>query len=593
MQGFDYNNLGGGVNAGDAADSLKSSEAAELINWYPEFSRLRRRGGVRRITTAAWDDQIVSMFPLRKSDGTWVLIVGGSGKFGKLDGTTIVDVPFGSGVGPVVTARPWKHFVYKDYLYAVRRGGRLLRIGDNVLHAGFAAPTGAPTIAQGVAGTLAAGDYKAVYTFYQRATAYESNPSAVSNTLTLGANRTIDYTGIGVSTNPLVDARRIYRTLAGQSGVYFFVHEIDDNFTTSISGEQVAIADMGNSVSFKNGLPPDTLETGVIWNDRLFATDGRDLYFSELLLIEGFSGDLISVFPDDGHEIRGLHPFGDRLIIGKTNKMHYLVGTSKSNFELHTLSDRHGCKSHHSMASAEGRLFWYGSGKTVLISDGTVPRDVSKPKVKPYLEAIPDELEEFVIGAVFEEKHWYVLSIPDASGLTENRRVLVYNYKSDVWTVFEHPGNAPQFIGDFFTENFGHILYASFYDNQVSHYNDEDVGTDFGDPIEASVTFRKDHFGHPGLRKAFDQVWLLIPRVSGGTPLNLQVLADEIATPIVNRNLSLDIANSEWKAYKVPTWGQPATNLQLKLTYTGTPAVTLDGVHFEVGVLGRRPKQPI
>ena len=37
---------------------------------------------------------------------------------------------------------------------------------------------------------------------------------------------------------------------------------------------------------------------------------------------------------------------------------HYLVGTDPATFALLTLSDRHGCVSHHSMQSAEGYLFW-------------------------------------------------------------------------------------------------------------------------------------------------------------------------------------------------------------------------------------------
>lgn len=596
IQGFDYNDVGGGVDLGSAADSLLSKKMAALTNWYPYATSLKRRGGVSKLTTSAWNQHITSMFPLKLSTGAWALVVAGTGKFGKLDGSSIVDVPFASGA-PVIGSSvvPWKMLQYKDYLYAMRRGSSALwRIKDVASPAGIAAPTVASVIAQGAVGALPAGTYRVVYTFGNRATNYESNPSPESNALVLGASRKIDHTAIAVSSDPFVDFRRVYRTLENQIAVYFFAFELSDNTTTLFTGEQVVVQDLGSTVSFNNGLPPENLEWGVIFNDRLFVTDGTDLFFSETLLAEMFGSDVLTVFPDDGHKIRVLYAFGDRLIIGKTNKVHYLVGTSRATFAIHTLSDAHGVKSGHSMQSAEGSLFWYGSGKAVFRSDGISVKDIGTPEVAPILENIPAEMEEYVIGAVFPEKNWYVLSVPqadEADASTNNRKVLVYNYKDDTWTVFTHPSDAPQFIGEFFTSNYGQILYSTFYDGHLYHYNDEDYGLDFGNPISASFTTRADAFGAHGFRKSFSEVWLLIPRVAGGT-LRLEVLADELSAAVVDRTVSLDIANSGWKAYKLPTWTRPFTKGQMRGTYSGQTAVTLDQIHFDVDIMHRRPRQP-
>lgn len=587
----DYSDLGGGLNRGAAPSAIERREMQELRNWYPYSTRLRRRGGTRRLTsTAAWGVNITSMFPLKTGDGSWTLLTAGSQKFGKLDGTSITDLSKAGSVNPIAASNlPWIFFQYKDHAYAMRRGhSQLIRLTDTAYHAaGIVAPAAACTIADGGAGTLSAADYRAVYTYYNTATAIESNPSPVSNTLALGANKKINYTGITVSPNTFVNARRVYRTLPDQIGEYFFVFQISNNVDTTYSGEQVGVADLGRTVSFNNGVPPAGLEIGCVWNERLFASDGTDLFFSEFLLPECFSEDYISVFPDDGHVIRGLLAFGDRLIIGKTNKMHYLVGTDASDFALHTLSDAHGCKSHHSLKTAEGLMFWFGTGKAVFRSDGTSVHDISTPKVAPYLENVPDDLEEYVVGAVFPKLNWYVLALPQAAG-GNNAIVLVYNYKFGTWTVFDHPSDAPQFIGDFFDDNYGHILYATFYDGHLYHYNDETYGTDWGTNIEAVLRTKKDDFDYPGYRKFFRELWMLIPDVSGGQ-IKIEVFRDDVATAVIDRMASLDYPESAWKGYRVRHGRYPGSTMDLRLTYTGTTQLDLDALHFELGLLRRRP----
>lgn len=596
VQPYDYLDLGGGLNQGAAPSAIDPREMQELQNWYPYASRLRRRGGVRRLTTtSAWDTDITAMFPLKKSDGTWVLLVGGGAKFGKLDGTSVVDLPFGGSLGaPAPSTAPWVFFQYKNHAYALRKGyGTLLRLSDDVvLEAGMAAPAAACTIAQGAAGDLSAADYRAVYTDYNTDTGMESNPSPVSNVLSLGASKKIDYTGIAISANPFTNARRVYRALPNQQNEYFFVFQISNNVDTTFTGENVKVVDLGRTVSFRNGVPPAGLDVATIWNERLFASDGTDLFFSELLLAEAFSDDFISIEPDDGHVIRGLLGHGDRLIIGKTNKMHFLVGTDRSSFSVHVLTEAHGCKSHHSLKGAEGLFFWFGTGKAVFRSDGTVVHDISTPKVKPILDAIPDAQEEQVVGAMFPALNWYVLAVPDVSA-GNNMKVLVYNYKFGTWTVFTHPGggnedSAPQFLGDFFDTNFGHILYATFYDGHIYHYNDPTYGSDWGTAIPAQFRIKKDNFGYPGYRKFFKEVWLLIPDVVGGQ-VQLEVFRDNMAAAVIDRTASLDFGESAWKAYKLQHATKPGSTLDMRVTYSGSQAIDIDQIHFAVGLLARRP----
>src|SRR5574341_431348 len=65
LKGFDFLDLGGGLNEGQPLSAVNPNEATILRNFYPFGRKLVRRGGVRKITTAGnWDENIFSMFPL-------------------------------------------------------------------------------------------------------------------------------------------------------------------------------------------------------------------------------------------------------------------------------------------------------------------------------------------------------------------------------------------------------------------------------------------------------------------------------------------------------------------------------------------------
>lgn len=595
MQGFDFLDLGGGLNQGQPISSINPNECTVLRNLYPFGRKLVRRGGVRLITTdGAWDENIFSMFPLKETDGTWTLLTGGATKLGKLDGDTIADLP---GIQSIPSGtNAWVWFQYKDFAYAMREGQTdMLRVDSSSWNtAGIAAPSVPPTLADGGAGNLTAANYYGVFTFYNTQTGAESNPSPASLVLALGSSKLIDWSAIQVSSNAFVDARRLYRTLPNQVGEYFFIGTIEDNFTTTYADDNVIIADMGREVRFDNGLPPNGLHAGCIWRERLFATDGTDLYYSEYLLPESFGDEsIISVSPDDGHKIRGLIAFGDRLVIGKTNKMHYLVGADANSFNVLTLSDRHGCMSHHSMKSAEGLLFWYGTGNNFYKSDGNNVVEISTIKMRDTLDLIPDSVAHKVTAAVVPSLSQYIATIPqDENGY--NWKVVVYNYKTDSWSTYDHGDDgdeyAPQYLSDFFDENLEHVLYSTHYDGNIYQYADPDHETDFEeeDLIEAEYVSRADDYGAPGYRKFFREVWAHVPRVEGGTA-TLTAYYDEDTTPSYTRTASLDIENAAWKSFKLPTHDHPATLLRFGFKYEGRDHISIDGFHTEVGVLERRP----
>jgi hypothetical protein len=225
--------------------------------------------------------------------------------------------------------KPWTAFEYKNIAYFVREASNALIRSDGTYYgpSGIAAPSVAPTLADGASGDIPAADFIGVVTFYNSATNVESNPSPASAVLSHAGSKKIDWSGIPTSTNPQVTSRRLYRTLPDATGEYYFVAQIDNNVDTTFTGDNVLVQDLGEAVSFDNGLPPGDIQFGAVWKERGFFSDKVDLFYSEQGRMECFAEDaIISVFPDDGHEIRAVYAYGDRLIVGKTNKIHYIVG---------------------------------------------------------------------------------------------------------------------------------------------------------------------------------------------------------------------------------------------------------------------------
>lgn len=572
--------MGGSLNQGVAPSELAPNEWALLANFYQFGAKLRRRGGMRRLTTSAMSERItglVSYKPEVLPPGGVDMMVAGLTRWGRLVGASITLIPNQTGFTIPTSTRRWTQFQYKNICYGIRSGIGLVRSdGTYVGTAGIIAPTAAPVIADGAAGAIPAASFKSVYTFYNANTGMESNPSPVSNTLVHGGALKINWTAIGISDNVQVTSRRIYRTLPDQSGEYFLVAEIADNTTTIFTGDNVLAQDLDDAVSNVNGTPPSGLLFGSVWKERLFASDGKDLFNSEDGLIEAFDPEnIIPVFPDDGHEMRATHPFGDRLVIGKTNKIHYLVGSDPQTFALLTLSDKHGCVSHHSMQSAEGHLFWLGSDN-VYRSDGSNVIGIASVKLRDIINSMDDAAARDSFAMVFPTLGWYVLCIPGYAQL-------IYNYRTDVWATVTTAAYM-QAAGDFFDTNFAQEMYVADDSGHVYRFHDTAYGYDdsasvLGTAITANARGRA---WSDGGKDIVERIELLCARYSES--ITLAIVSE--GTTLNSKVKSLDY-EPRWKVYGISTRSQAKAMNQLDITYTGATAVELEGYALHISPTGR------
>jgi hypothetical protein len=453
-------------------------------------------------------------------------------------------------------------------------------------------PSTAPTIAQGAAGDLEAGNYYGVYTFYNSTTRQESDYSPVSTVLALAADKKINWSTMDVSTQAQVDSRRLYRTWVGQEGQYFHVATLSNNIDSTYSGENTIQDDMGAAASTKNGVPPTNPTTMEIFQERMWISDGLDLYFSEIGLMESFgSRNFLYVKPDDGHRIIGLKAFSERLLIGKRNALHYLTGTDQVSFQLRTLSDRHGVASHHSMVVSEGSCFWYG-GDNFYATDGNVVSAIGDVDIRAYVDGISQAYAGYVQGAVNEKLGFAYWIIPYNSA-TPNL-VLAYNYKSGDWSVFDYNATigTPQVFGDYYDENDAHVIYTTLGSVTGVVYEFISSAADDDGTAIACVARGKSHgYESDDTLKFMHNVQVMLSTSQQAEDLTLTLYKDDIAASQDTFSLNT-YGGYLWKRASLANNGELGTFLDLKLEYTGDADIELAGLGFEIVDTGRRMVVP-
>ncbi len=583
--------LSGGLNQSEDPTDIDDKELQAVRNFYPYAKRLVLRNGVTRISgepaAYRYAEAITNASPYKVTAGDWSLIVGGLTTIGILDGSTLTDIPHVDLTTYTSNDEPWSFAQYKDVLYCAREGiGYFQRTdGEIVGDAGIDEPGTAPTIAEGAAGNLDAGDYIAVVTFINTSSGNESNPSPVSSTLTLAASKRITWTDIPTSTNFQVDGRRLYRTLVDQQGVYYLVDEIADNATTTYD-DNVVETSLGIDVSFDNGLPPSGLKYIAVFQERMFGTDGVDLWYSELIAPESFAEtNFIQVQPDDGHLIAGILPFGNKLIIGKTNKSYVLTGTDV--FELEVLGD-HGCFSHHSMKASEDFAFWFG-GDNFYQTDGNTIRAIGDKKVREAVDSIDLAYAYKITAAVDRKKGWYLANVP-LDGATSPNAILVYNYRDDSWSIFDYTlddatTGGPGFIADFYSDDGTALIYCNLDGGDEDSIFQLNTGND-DDGRDIVGYFRTKSFGYDKEDVAKFMKNIGIQATVANIDLNVSLYGDGVITAMGEKTLNLAEAGL-WKRVPLSNAGDPATSIALHVEATTSEALEVLGLMFKIVDLER------
>lgn len=591
--------LGGGLNEQPAAGIL-DSEFAELENFYTLGKKIVRRKGVAKLTDAAWTQDLTGLVAYRRAEqitipeeDRWLLLAGARDAILRLDGALLTPLTNLNAALPL-NDNPWHFRQFEDEVFGVRKqditevsvgNGRLKRVNQaNFGDAGIAAPPVGPTVVDGAAGLVEAGNYYYVVTYYNSLTGAESNPSPASAVLAHAGGFRVTVTIGSASADLQVDKVRIYRTLPNQTGEYYFVDQVANG--TALYDDNKPLDSLGRTVSFSNGLPPGSLEGLEVFEERMWLHDGKSVFFSPIGLPQSYDPlDVIPAYKNDGHKIVALCAHGTQLMIPKTNAIHYVTGFGRSSFDLQTLSHHHGCAAGRTFKSVEGFLFWLAEDN-VYASDGSSrPVAISTPKVRRTLDAIPAAQRALATAWVVPSQSLYVLSIPGVSDSVGNVVMLAYNWKSDSWATFRQASQlAPSFVLEAYDNSYAEVHYAIYYDGHVYQWN---TGrTDNGTLIPAFLTTKA--FQRGGKQLGVRTASILCPAVLAD--VSLQVYNDGgVILPSTPRDVSLDRGDG-WKDYNLSSMGRLASEVQLHLSYIAEPDLEIEGLAINAMAFDRRRK---
>jgi hypothetical protein len=115
------------------------------------------------------------------------------------------------------------------------RGEKVLTASQEEQDLSLGTPT-APTVAALLGGSLTTVEHKVLVTFYESSTKHESVAGTPSAGITpAGGNLSITVSGVPVSLDPLVTARRVYLSVAGAAYKLYSTIENNTATTTTIT----------------------------------------------------------------------------------------------------------------------------------------------------------------------------------------------------------------------------------------------------------------------------------------------------------------------------------------------------------------------
>lgn len=384
-----------------------------LMNLRPGFARvanncdlglvsgwIKRKGYSKINGSNAWSTRIINAgTEFRTPAGVLRTVV-----FGKTSGGTSGNLGYVAAGDDEVTAissgyadtvRPaFAQFRGRLFMYNGSDNG-VLYDGTTTRQIGITAPTNAPIAVVGGGGSLSAGNYLYVYTYYNSTTKAESSPSPVSSTFNVAANDSLDFT-LTAGSSTTADLIRIYRTVA--NGNQFFLEGTNAISDTSYSST-AADDELGRPLEEDNSRLADvTSDKGkypVVAQSRVFLVTGRnEVRYSAL----GYDGPMPESFRvgavvdttgtyGDGDDIVGLGNIGDLVVVLKRRSHGILqpIDVPLQNSEVDTqfyryveTSDSVGAVSHWAGAQVQGEYVFAGRDM-IWATNGQQVRPIALP----------------------------------------------------------------------------------------------------------------------------------------------------------------------------------------------------------------------
>ena len=436
--------------------------------------------------------------------------------------------------------------------------------------------TGRPDVSSASSALGAAGEVKDVVKYFlaELTNTTEGPLSEVFGEIDAKDGKIVNLSGLPTTTASTV-TYKVYRTL-GNRELPLLAGTYDDNSGTY--ADDKGDLELTDPPAIHGDSPPSECDICIVHSNRLLAAGGNYLYFSDLNQPESFfvpggygvnRGNVLSIHPDDGDEIRALARDKDGVWIFKSDHLYRLNGVDPDTYELResSLSDVEGrtvgTPSINSVASGDNELYFYYNRSLHRLRRGRVSRLTDD--ISDLFEDISREHERYGVAVgwySYRKQVW--LSVPRGSANPTD--TYIFDTKTgqvigsmnvgfrDFATIEDDSGNA-EFWALSSTDGVGDGFALRL-----------DSGDDFGGTtIDSTVKFApfSGNRDLAGWVRAIETTFIL-ERQSTGT-IDIELITDG-ATADPKEAPSIDITAGRSHLYQTCKWGVNGHDHDLKLT---------------------------
>lgn len=440
-------------------DLLQGDQASAMVNMNHDRLDLARRLGIAQVGQTLTDTVCFGGFHYRQKDDIhkYILRIQGTklykgtgglwyGAVSGQQGATDADV-FGNGVN----LGCW--IQYADKVYYLDGGttrksfdGHAIRTAG--AYAGATLPKGR-IIGENTGGSLSAGGYRYVYTYYNPDTAEESNPSEASDVISVAANSKF---AIFIPKNAEWKAEygfttiRVYRTTAGGAS-YLFDYEVTNVERLDILDHYMGVcsrpdANLGAAVSYDNGQIPQ-MRYAILFNEMVVGAGDPDdpstVYWSAQTQPTRFPPqNALDLDKDNGDPISGIFRLLGRVYVLKQTSGIYMLSPGQNAdgdpiFTYEPITNDWGCISHHSIVVIDTYAYWADT-KGICRFNGQQVENISDSRIRNLWKTLANGAAITRCVGVHDrraDKNYYRLTVTDPTDSFSYD--LIYDVSQGCW----------------------------------------------------------------------------------------------------------------------------------------------------------------
>lgn len=564
----------GGLDTKFERSIIPDNESPDCFNVVFKNGAVETRGGCTRLNTTAVGSFVGDgLYTRRANDGTETMVAFAGGTAWALTGAstfaTIASAQsvFTAGVR-VASAQYENHlFVGNGYVRPYKYNGT-----DWTLHgvpqASISGVTGAVSAA---GGTFPSGTFYFKVGFVN-SQVVDGDVSSASTAFAIGANGSIQLTGLPVAPQSHgVNARRIYRA-SGASGTFQRIATVNDNVTTSFVDTYFPA---GADAPDDQGEPP-RYSVIVQHQNRLFMNDAANpnyLWFTEILEPYTVKSTNFRPIGDASFDLlKGLEVYDNAIVVlcERSPYMLYMPTTDPADWSVIKIRSGFGSRSPFASflynnklmiaAMQTGKFAGFAAiGGTTIDPDASAldnsraGSDLKSERIEPDMFEVQETFVGNISAIVFRNKAYITLTY--GSGATRNNRVYIFDFSTSNLSKKQEASWVPisGISAAQFTVYNGKLYYISseangtVYEFETTSYNDNGSAVD-------SYFWTKEFSGLPG-HESFDKDFRfanILVELLGSYFMKLNIRVDSDVADGTVKTISLDPGGAVWGNFN---WG--------------------------------------